>query len=141
MKSFKIFVCLMVICFSFQYSFGRHLQSDLCIESELKVSTISGLVVLSNQTIIDDLVINLKDRSSKERLIAETKTDDNGEFSFANVRSGKYLIVIEGENFVPLTIPIRLKKTSSKKLQTGLKITMALLIPGECSKAETKIYK
>lgn len=81
---------LTVFCFCVQPSIGQ----ILCVANNLKITTVKGIVVFRNQTILSNLIVKLRKATVAEELIEETKSNEKGEFHFDNIRWGNYRIEV-----------------------------------------------
>jgi hypothetical protein len=66
--------------------------------SALSTATISGTITDTDKAAIPGAEISLE-RSHSKVVLAETKTDGNGEFRFATVAPGNYIVRIKAHNF------------------------------------------
>lgn len=133
MKKIVVIYLVLISYCCLQNAFAQ----DICISKPLEVTTARGIVFFSNGTKIEDLPIKLSRGKSGKKYVAETRTDKQGMFSFDNIKSGTYYLIVEFEDLVSLTTRLRVKKKSVENSQIGIKITMFPLIPGNCSIAET----
>lgn len=106
----------------------QNANAKTCIAGDLKVSTVSGIVVLANETIFNNIPIKLSKDVTGNYLIKQVTTDENGEFSFGELKSGKYFVIVQNtENLNNLTFRVKVKKkhaekhpsTESPKSETG----------------------
>lgn len=106
----------------------------VCVSDDLTVNTLSGVSLFENGTPLNDLVIRLEKGWWRSKPFRTIKTNSDGSFSFEPIRSGKYKLIIENEGLVNLTVGILVKREDSSPRQ-GVKILMAIAVPGNCSEA------
>ena len=118
----------------------QNASAQLCVAGDLKVSTVRGIAVFANGTVLEDIPIQLSKDVLGEPIIKKVRTDKNGEFSFGTLKSGQYYVIVQGiENLANLTFLVKVKKKYGKKQPLGIKIIMRAFF--DCSTAETKILK
>lgn len=138
-KLIKIIFLTLTLCSNIQNIFSKDLIGDVCVADEFNVTAVSGRVVLSNQTIIDNLSVKLSKDILGEKIIQEIKTDSSGKFIFQNIKPDRYFLILRSENLESLTFFVKYKKSDSRHPLVGIKVTMSFIAPGECSKAEAEI--
>lgn len=138
MKKFYLILLLAFIFYCNLYSS----PAQICVAEDLRVSNLTGKVIFSNGTILNDIPIHLSKDLKGEKIIKTVRTDENGKFSFGAVKSGQYHIIIQNIEYLKnLTFLVNVKKKYGRKQAVGLKITMYSDIPGNCSVAKTIMLK
>lgn len=134
MRISKLFFFLIL----FFYFFLQNYFAEVCVAPDLKVSTLSGVVIFRNGTVLKDLKIHLSKDSKGEKLIKEVTTDQNGVFSFGDIKPNKYYIIIEKYEYLKsIVFMVKVKKKYGRKQPVGIRITMVPTVPGDCSAAES----
>lgn len=138
MKEFSfILLSAFIFYFNLHDSLGK-----ICVAEELKISNLSGIAIFSNGKILKDLPILLSKDLRGEKIIKTVGTDENGKFTFGEVNSGKYYVIIQNVKYLEsLTFSVKVKKKYGRKQAVGIKITMYSDNPGNCSLAETIMLK
>lgn len=132
----KTILLFSLLFFSFQI-----ILADVCIIDEMKMSKITGIVLLPyknpNQNPIPNAKIQLQKRKNK-KTIQETKTNDKGWFEFLNIKEGKYTLIVSFPNTKTLFIPIKvLRRKSLAKNYLGITVDVTI---GGCDE-EVKILE
>lgn len=104
----------------------------ICVISEIKISEVKGIILLPNKIPIPSAVVELHDKNSEGHIIAQVKTDENGQFKFADIASGKYAIVASYPTLVTLHVPLRVTSKSHKGEQKKIVIILNGIIDKPC---------
>lgn len=116
---------------------SQSVGAQLCVADSATIDSFEGKIVLVNQTALRNIKIRLRTNSVKEQVVQETTSDAEGNFRFADIRAGKYRVVVEEiDGLKNLTANIRLRRTDTKSPRIGLKIVMALVFTENCSNIE-----
>ena len=115
--------------------------AQLCVAQDVKVSTGSGIAVFINGTVLKDILITLSRDFRGEKIVKEVRTDESGQFSFGEVKSGQYYVLVRNIEYLSdLVVKVKIKKKYGRKNPTGIKIVMGVNLGG-CSHAEPQILK
>ena len=87
----------------------------ICVISEIKISEVKGIILLPNKIPIPDATLELHEKNSEGRIIAQVKSDKDGRFKFDGVASGKYAVVASYPTLVTLHVPVRVTSSKPRK--------------------------
>lgn len=113
----------------------------ICVISEIKISEVKGIIFLPNKIPIPDGTVELHEKNSEGRIIAQAKTDENGRFKFADVASGKYAIVASYPTLVTLHVPVRVTSKARKRQQKEIVIILNGLIDKPCGDGDAYVQE
>ncbi|HMQ04208.1 MAG TPA: carboxypeptidase-like regulatory domain-containing protein [Pyrinomonadaceae bacterium] len=85
-----------------------------CVRGDLEVSSVSGRVVEDTQfaTPVKGVSVVITQDKYRGKTIANTLTDDQGNFELPNIKGGKYLLSIRFPNFDPIVTRLRVRKSN-----------------------------
>ncbi len=91
---------------------------SVCIPNEITAFGVRGrIITVGKEDAFPDVLVRVFDEAEKnedKRLIASSKTDDNGYFEFVNLKEGNYFIEASPLGFAPYEV--RVRKSNDKKL-------------------------
>ncbi|HKZ76972.1 MAG TPA: carboxypeptidase-like regulatory domain-containing protein [Pyrinomonadaceae bacterium] len=131
MMRYRVFGSAGFLLLLIMFSTSGKAQS-ICVISEMKISEVKGIIFLPNKIPIPDATVELHEKNSEGRIIAQVKTDENGRFKFADVASGKYAIVASYPTLVTLHVPVRVTSKARKSEQKEIVIILNGLIDKPC---------
>ena len=127
---FFSFLCVVFFAVGFSVS-------AQCVADDLKVNSVSGVVVMANQTRVKNLKLRLERGWWRSKVIAETISDSDGQFTFGQLPPGKYQLIVEkAENLANLTARLIVSRQKQRSVRLGVKVIMGFVI-GDCSDAST----
>ena len=102
----------------------------ICVPDELTINAVSGKVMahlVQGESPISDATVSLLKDQYKGRMIAETATDASGNYSFKDIKPGKYVLKVTSPNLAAFYVRVRVvQKKSSKDLTPEREIVVLM---------------
>jgi hypothetical protein len=90
----------------------------ICIPAPLKVTTLKGQVVTSltkGEEPLPNASVELRQAIYQGRVIKKVKANENGEFSFQDIKVGNYVLTVTYPQLARIDIPILLGRVKGKE--------------------------
>ncbi|HTQ97898.1 MAG TPA: DUF2012 domain-containing protein, partial [Candidatus Acidoferrum sp.] len=89
-------------------------------QAQESTGLVSGTVKDQQDAAIQDATVILLDNAAVR--LQRVKTDDNGDFAFAGVRQGNYVVEVERAGFARATVSVNVRSSAESKVAIQLKV-------------------
>ena len=125
-----IIIKAVLVLLSLLLASGLTHGQGVCVHTEMKVSTITGVVeTLGSGEPLENATLTLMDRRSEKVQRSNIQTDSKGQFSLLGIEKGRYVLKVDFPLFVSLWLPVRVGRVSNPK---SLKIILGGKVTEPC---------